>query len=183
MRALFAFFWVWIALLLPFDAARCSEAGPLTISIPRGFEGPIRSDEEGGVTVAWVNRRPVTDGGTLLQVSSIDVGASLDGITLAQRAEGAKHYLVEFARGLAQRLGAFTLGEIDRLTLAGLPAARAKWSGTVGGSPSVGVMYCVLVGHTVVSLQTQDAGTEITPAMYSAMGAIEGVRVRPQTQP
>jgi hypothetical protein len=39
-------------------------------------------------------------------------------------------------------------------------------------------MYCVLVGRSVVSLSTQDIGTEITPAMYGAMDAIENVRVR-----
>jgi hypothetical protein len=183
MRAFVALVWISIALLLPCEPSWCAEAGPLLISVPRGFDGPIHSDEGGGATVAWVNRRPATDGGALLQVSSIDVGASLDGITTAQRAEGAKHYLVEFARGMSQRLGAFTLGEIEDLKLAGLPAARVKWSATVGGSASVGVMYCVLVGHTVVSLQTQDVGTELTPAMYSAMGAIEAVRVKPQTQP
>jgi hypothetical protein len=38
-------------------------------------------------------------------------------------------------------------------------------------------MYCVLVGHSVVSLHTQDLGSAITPAMYSAMRAIEGVRI------
>jgi hypothetical protein len=30
----------------------------------------------------------------------------------------------------------------------------------------------------VVSLNTQDIGTAITPAMYGAMSAIEGIRVR-----
>ena len=65
----------------------------------------------------------------------------------------------------------------DRLTQS-LPAVRGRWTGTAGGSPAVGVLYCVLVGHSVVSLHTQDVGSEITPAMYSAIGAIEGVRLR-----
>jgi hypothetical protein len=39
-------------------------------------------------------------------------------------------------------------------------------------------MFCVLVRHSVVSLQTQDIGSAITPEMYTALGAIEGVRVR-----
>jgi len=36
--------------------------------------------------------------GTLLQVSAIDVGTSLDGITPSQRVEGSAHYLLEFAK-------------------------------------------------------------------------------------
>jgi hypothetical protein len=39
-------------------------------------------------------------------------------------------------------------------------------------------MYCVLVGSSIVSLHTQEVGSEITPAMRSAMAAIEGVHVQ-----
>ena len=72
----------------------------------------------------------------------------------------------------------FEFGEFEQLSLAGLPAARTRWTATTSGQPAIGIIYCVLVGHSVVSLQTRDTGTEITPAMYSAMSAIEGVRVR-----
>jgi hypothetical protein len=118
------------------------------------------------------------DGGTLLQVSAIDVGSSLDGITAAQRAEGARHYLLEFVGGIGQRRSNFEVGDIDEVSLAGLPAARVRWTGTVDGHDAIGVMYCVLVGHSVVSLHTQDLGSAITPTMYSAMSAIEKVHVR-----
>jgi hypothetical protein len=53
-----------------------------------------------------------------------------------------------------------------------------RWTATDSGHAAIGIIYCVLVGHSVVSLQTRDTGTEITPAMYSAMSAIEGVRAR-----
>jgi hypothetical protein len=178
VRRLVAHCWLSAALLFPCGHAFCADAGPLVITVPQGFDGPTRSDGNGGVTIAWVKRRPTSDGGTLLQVSAIDVGTSLDGITPSQRVEASAHYLLEFAKGIAQRLGDFELGNIDQVSLARLPAARARWTGTLGGRGSTGVMYCVLVGRSVVSLQTQDAGSEITPAMYSAIGAIEGVRVR-----
>jgi hypothetical protein len=149
------------------------------ISVPPGFEGPTQEDANGGVTVAWIERQPVPDGGTLLQVSAIDVGSSLDGITQAQRVEGASRYLLEFVRGVGQSLLNFKFGEFEHLSLAGLPASRVLWTATTAsGHAAVGVIYCVLVGHSVVSLQTRDTGTEITPAMYTAMSAIEGVRVR-----
>jgi hypothetical protein len=160
------------------EPAWCANAGPLIISIPEGFEGPSRSDEDGGVTIGWIKRQPASVGGTLLQVSAIDVGASLDGISSAQRLEATAHYLMEFVKGIGQRLGDFEFGEIDQASLAGLPAARVRWTGTVKGRATIGVMYCVLVRHSVVSLQTQDVGSELTPAMYTAIGAIEGVRVR-----
>jgi hypothetical protein len=178
VRRLVAFLWFSLALVLPCEPSFCADVGPLAISVPEGFDGPARSDEAGGVTYAWVKHRPVSDGGTLLQVSAIDLGTSLDAITPPQRAEAANHYLLEFAKGIGQSLGDFKFGDIEHVTLAGLPAARGRWTGIAGGSPAVGVLYCVVVGHSVVSLHTQDIGSEITPAMYSAMGAIERVRAR-----
>jgi hypothetical protein len=168
-----------IALVFSCEPSFCADAGPLVISVPPGFEGPTQEDANGGVTVAWIERQPVPGGGTLLQVSAIDVGSSLDGITQAQRVEGATHYLLEFVRGVGHSLLNFQFGEFEQVSLAGLPAARVHWNATTtSGQAAIGVIYCVLVGHSVVSLQTRDTGTEITPAMYSAMSAIEGVRVR-----
>ena len=60
--------WLCLALALPSCPAFCADAGPLAISVPPGFDGPIKSEENGGVTIAWVKRRPGSDGGTLLQV-------------------------------------------------------------------------------------------------------------------
>jgi hypothetical protein len=166
-----------ILLSIPGAPAFCAEAGPLVITVPQGFDGPIRSDEN-GVTIAWVKRRPASDGGTTLQVSAIDVGSSLDSIAPSERIQAASHYLMEFLKGLGQSLGHFEFGAFEQVTLAGLPAARVRWTGTVAGHATIGIMYCVLVGHSVVSLQTQDIGSGITPEMYSAIGAIEAVRVR-----
>ena len=170
--------WLCLALALPCGRVLGADAGPLVISVPRGFDGPIRSEENGGVTIAWVKHRPASDGGTSLQVSAIDVGSSLDGIAPTERIQAASHYLMEFLKGLGQQLGHFEFGEFTQATLAGLPAARVRWTGTVAGHATIGLMYCVLVGHSVVSLQTQDIGSGITPEMYSAIGAIEAVRVR-----
>jgi hypothetical protein len=167
-----------ISLAFSCEPSFCAEAGPLVISVPPGFEGPTRDDSNGGVTVAWIERQPVPGGGTLLQVSAIDVGTSLDGITRAQRVEAASHYLLEFVRGVGHSLENFVFSEFEQVSLAGAPAARVRWTATNSGHAAIGVIYCVLVGHFVVSLQTRDTGTEITPAMYSAMGAIEGVRIR-----
>jgi hypothetical protein len=164
--------------MLPCKPSWCADAGPLVIAVPEGFEGPTRSNAEGGITIGWFKRQPASDGGTLLQISAIDIGTSLDGITPAQRTEATAHYLLEFVRGIGQRLRNFELGDIEQASLAGLPAAHVHWSGILSGKATVGIMYCVLVHHSVVSLQTQDVGSEITPAMYTAIGAIEGVRVR-----
>ena len=168
-----------VALLFSCEPSFCADAGPIVISVPPGFEGPAQEEANGGVNVAWIERQPVFGGGTLLQVSAIDVGSSLDGITQAQRLEGTTHYLLEFLRSVGQSLSNFQFGEFENVSLAGLPAARVRWTATTSsGHAAIGVIYCVLVGHSVVNLQTRDTGTAITPAMYAAISAIEGVRVR-----
>jgi hypothetical protein len=158
-------------------AATAAEVGPITIAVPEGFAGPATRNLDGGLTVAWVKRRPASPAGTLLQISTVDLGAALDQVKGPDRYEAAKHYLLEFVKGVGQRRDNFQLGDVDRVTLAGLPAARVRWSGSLGNEPAVGVMYCVLVHHSVVSLHTQDAGSELTPAMYSAMSAIDAIQV------
>jgi hypothetical protein len=65
---------------------------------------------------------------------------------------------------------------VEAVSLAGVPAARVQWTGGVGEIQAVGVMYCVLVGGSIISLHAQDMGSEITPAMQLAIVAIEGVQ-------
>jgi hypothetical protein len=170
--------WLVATLALLCAPCWCANAGPIVITIPDGFDGPTRSNSAGGVTMGWVKQQPGSDGGTLLQVSAIDVGTSLEGITPAQHIEATQHYLLEFIKGAKEHVDDFKFGDIDQTNLAGLPAARVHWTGTINGRATIGVMYCVLVHQFVVSLQTQNLGSEISPAMYTAIGAIEGISVR-----
>ena len=156
-----------------------ADVGPIAISVPPTFEAPTKENANGGVTVVWIERQPVTGAGTLLQVSAIDGGPSLDGISKEQRLDGATHYLLEFLRGIGEPLLKFQYGEPEYVPLAGQPGARVRWTATTpGGQAAIGVLYCVLVGHTIVSLQTRDTGTEFTPSMYAAISAIEAARAR-----
>jgi len=170
--------WLVAALLLVWAPSWCATAGPIVITVPDGFEGPTRSNTAGGVTMGWVKQQPGSDGGTLLQVSAIDVGTSLEGITPAQHIEATQHYLLEFIKGLGQHVDDFEFGDVDQASLAGIAAMRVHWTGTVNGRATIGIMYCVLVHQFVVNLQTQNVGSEVSPAMYTAIGAIEGISVR-----
>jgi hypothetical protein len=165
-------------LVLPTGMALPADVGPLSITVPAGFDGPTTGENEGTVMTAWVKHHPGDDGGTVLQISVVNMGSALNEITLVQRAEGAKHYLSEFIVGVARRRDNFKLGEVEPVSLAGVPAARVQWTGGVGEIQAIGVMYCVLVGSSVISLHAEDVGSKITPAMQLAMAAIEGVRAQ-----
>jgi hypothetical protein len=179
LRGPMGFLSLVVALLFSGEAAFGADVGPIVISVPPAFEAPTRENANGGVTVVWIERQPVTGAGTLLQVSAIDGGPSLDGISKEQRLDGATHYLLEFLRGVGEPLLKFQYGDPEYVPLAGQPGALARWTATTpSGQAAIGVIYCVLVGHTIISLQTRDTGTAFTPSMYAAISAIEGIRVR-----
>jgi len=167
-----------IAALLGAAPSFAADIGPLFLAVPDGFDPPASSETDGGVTTAWTKRRPGTTDTTLLQVSVLDGGAAFDDASAEDRFEGARHYLLEFVRGIARTEDHLELAEIERVSLAGLPAARGRWTGIVANKPIAGVMYCVLVGHSIVNFRAEDAGPGITPAMYGAIAAIEAVRRR-----
>jgi hypothetical protein len=175
MRIATPFVLLCLFLTLPMRMALPADVGPLSITVPAGFDGPTTGENEGTVMTAWIKHHAGDAGGTVLQISVVEMGTALNGITVAQRAEGAKHYLSQFIDGVARRRDNFNLGEVESVSLAGVPAARVQWTGGVGEIQAIGVMYCVLVGSSVISLHAEDVGSEITPAMKLAMVAIEGV--------
>jgi len=177
MRPLIALLVTSLSMALACPSCWCADFGPVSISIPEGFDGPLGGKKDGAATAAWVKHHPDSDGGTLLQVTTYDEGAALKGITSGQRAEGAKKYLADFIGAVARRRDNFKLGAIESQSLGGMPGARVQWTGTIGSVSSIGVMYCVLVDTTVVSFHTQDTGDEVTAAMKSAMAAIESARI------
>jgi len=179
MRAFMALLFA-LLLALPFAAARCADFGPISITVPPGFDGPIGGGKGSARTAAWIRRHADAQGGTLLQVTTYDDGPDLRSSGWQARAQSAKKYLLEFVAGVAQQRENFQLGEVESLSLAGEPAVRVKWTGTVGSATAIGVMYCVLLDTAIVSFHTQDTGSEITDAMKSAMAAIESIKVRQQ---
>lgn len=151
--------------------------GPVALSVPAGFEGP-ESQKRGGLTLAGFRKpNPGTDTAALLQISLYEFGVRLADLPARERGNAAEKYLRELIRGIERRRSAFVLSPPTRLKLAGIPAARAAWRGSLNGQDGNGVMYCLVVGTQVVSLHTQDAGSAPTQAMEDAMKAIEGLRV------
>jgi hypothetical protein len=178
MRASLLACFAAFSLLAAYRIGLCADVGPISIAVPPGFDGPTSGSVASADTTAWVKRHPNADVGTLLQVTTYDAGAGLAGITNAQRAEGAEKYLLDFIGGVQRKRENFKLGAVQKISLASVPAARVSWTGEAGGMPTNGVMYCVIVGTTIVSFHTQDTGSEVTAAMQIAMKAIEGVQKR-----
>ena len=153
--------------------------GPVTVILPAGFS-PAGSQTQGNMQVAaWTKGEGAAK--TLLQISIYDFGSAAQGAPSEKElAEGAEKYLGDFLKGIERHRTDYSQSPIERVKLAGLPAARSTWKGQAGGIAAVGVMYCVIVNQRiVVSLHTQDAGSAPTPAMREAMKAIESVRVAP----
>lgn len=177
LRALAGVFIIDIA-GTPVVAVATETVGPIEISIPKGFV-QAQSQHQGALEVsAWTRSTPTGTTKSLLQVTIYDFGSQLDGASPQDLAKGSEKYLREYLSGVEHRRTDYLLSQIEHLKLAGLPAARATWTGRVDGTPSVGVMYCVIVQKQfVVSFHTQDLGNAPTDAMRQAMKSIEAVRI------
>lgn len=151
---------------------------PVTLSIPSGFEGPVRQEHQGLVVIGFAKARADSRSNTLLQVNLIDLGSRLNGLKESERGRAADKYLLDFVGGIERRRSNFQRSQPSRLTLARLPAAKLQWTGQVNGTDTIGVMYCVVVGTKVVTFHAQDLGSQPTAAMIDAMKSIEGVRLK-----
>ncbi len=140
--------------------------GPIVISVPDGFVAAQTQKRKKSLITAWT--RSVRDGSskTLLQIEIIDSGKPED-------AEKQLHQALEV---IGRRRANFAVSPLAHLQLAGLPAVRASWNGSIGGYAVVGVVYTVTVkDRYVVKLLAQDLGNSPTDGIFVAMKAIESI--------
>jgi hypothetical protein len=152
--------------------------GPLRLTVPEGFQGPIRQDEGAATVVGFSKPRADARANTLLQISIYDAGEGVEPLPDAERAAAATKYLLEFLGGVERQRTGFKRTTPEVIEIDGIPAARTTWTGRISGRAvdAVGVMYCVVVGSSVISFHTQDLGSTPTSAMQDAMRAFESVR-------
>jgi hypothetical protein len=159
--------------------AATATVGPVTIDIPAGFTAAGSQSQASMQVAGWTKGTGTAK--TRLQVSIYDFGSALKGASSEKDlADGAQQYLLEFLKGIERRRTDYSQSPVERLKLAGLPAARSTWKGRAGDVGATGTMYCVIVNkRIVVSLHTQDAGNAPTAAMREAMKAFEAMRIAP----
>lgn len=151
----------------------------LTLDVPAGFEGPTSgSPGPGAKVVAYSKPHAGVDGGTLFQITTYDFGSSLEGMPEEERGNASEHYLGQFLGGVERKRTAFRASPPERISLGGLPASRVMWTGNFNGTPVSGVMYCVVIGTTVVTLHTQDVDDAPPENRRAAMDAFEALRVK-----
>jgi hypothetical protein len=155
--------------------------GPVVLAIPEGF-AKMQSQRQKTMQVSAWTKQSAEDGTkTLLQVSVYDFGSEPGKLPNPEElGAGAEQYLREFLSGIERRRENYSLSAVKHMKLAGLPAARATWKGSIGVKAVTGVMYCVIVKNQfVVSFHTQDLGSKLTSNMRQAMKSIEAVQLSP----
>ena len=151
----------------------------LTLDVPDGFEGPILASPGPGAKIAGFTK-PYSDssGGTLFQITTYDFRSSLEGMPEEERGNASEYYLGQFLGGVEGKRTSFSASKAERISLGGLPGSRVTWNGKFNGTPTSGVMYCVIIGTTVVSLHTQDIDGAPPENRSAALAAFERMRVR-----
>lgn len=151
----------------------------LTFSVPDGFVGPTTGAPGLGANVtAYTKPYSGTPGGTLLQISTYDFRSALEGMPEEERGNASEYYLGQFLGGVERKRTSFSASRPERLSLGGLTASRVTWTGRFNGLSTSGVMYCLIIGTTVVSLHTQDIDGAPTGNRSAAIAAFEGLIVR-----
>ena len=127
---------------------------------------------------AYVKPHAGIDGGTLFQITTYEFGPELESMPEEERGNASDYYLNQYSEGLARKHTLFDAPPSTRITLGGLPASRAEWTGDTFGTPLSGVMYVVVIGTTVVNLHTQDVEGAPPENRKAAMEAFEGLRLK-----
>jgi hypothetical protein len=153
--------------------------GPVSISVPEGFETAQTQRLKKTLITAWTKSVRSSGLKTLLQINVIDFGSAPGKPAAPQDLNiYAEKYLHQFLDGIERRRTNYVSSPIAHIRLAGLPAARATWNGAVGGRAAVGVMYSVIVHNRfAVVFHTQDLGSTPTSGMFEAMHSIEAATV------
>lgn len=172
---------MWVTILVaqfllavPVHAAPVT-VGPVVIIVPDGFQAAQTQRLKKTLITAWT--KSVRNQGlkTLLQINVVDFGSPPGKPAAPQDLNSyAEKYLHQFLGGIERRRSNYVSSPVAHIELAGLPAARATWNGSVGGRAAVGVMYSVIVQNRyAVIFHTQDLGSTPTSGMFEAMQAIE----------
>jgi len=157
--------------------AAASPGDLVQIVVPAGFEGPTSADPGPGAHIdGYVRHIPGQERGTLLQITTYDFGSKLKDMPKEELADAAEHYLLQFLGGVERKRTGFHASKPTRVSLGKIPAARVEWTGTAQGEAMSGVMYCVIVGTTVVEFHTQGFRDSPPSDRVDALRAIESVK-------
>jgi len=143
--------------------------GPVVITVPQGFAAAQTQKAKKTLVTAWT--KSVKDGSskTFLQLTVIE---------LAKPAapEDAEKILRRELATIGRRRANYSSSPVAHIQLAGVPAVRVTWNGSIGGYPVMGVLYSVIVkDRYVVKFLAQDLGTTPTDGLFEAMKAIESI--------
>jgi hypothetical protein len=170
--------WGFVAafLALPLQAAPVT-VGPVVISVPEGFEAAQTQRTKNTLVAAWTRSVRASGLKTLLQINVTDLRTPA-GKPPSEAEPGAlaEKLLRQSLEDIERRRSNYTSSPVAHVQLAGIPAARATWNGSLGERAAVGVMYCVIVRNRyAVILHTQDLGNTPSSGMLDAMQAIESM--------
>ena len=141
--------------------------GPIVITVPQGFVAAQTQKQKKALITAWT--KSLQGSKTLLQISVID-------LVRPAAPEAAEKFLRQALDEIARRRSSYAASPVAHIALAGVPAVRASWNGSIGGYAVMGVVYSVIVKERyLVKFLAQDLGNTPTDGVFEAMQAIESI--------
>src|SRR5580658_2743893 len=99
--------------------------GVVQIDVPAGFEGPVTQQPDSKSWVAgFVKQYPDDTRGTLLEITTYDVGDQLKSMPESLRVSTTDSYLKQMLGGVARKRTSFKSSPPTHIQLGGVPASR-----------------------------------------------------------
>jgi hypothetical protein len=177
--------WVRIVGLACLALTRSIQAGNfevvgLVIDVPANFEGPVVSQPAAhSKTYAFTVASVVLSPSTVLQITSVDLGADLGKHKNAELTEITSRYLLQMLSGIESRRTEYQRSKPGSIRLGGVSGAEITWSGKLSGLETNGAMYCVAVGTGLAFFHVSGGGRVPNPDMKAAIKAVEALHLAP----
>lgn len=127
-----------------------------TLELPGGFTGPIR--QSAGPTEMWAfsKSHESSETNSLIQFSIINLDEASADDPVRPPTVTNKDLLLKMLAGIERRRTDFWKGNYKEIKLAGIPANKIEWSGSVENFKMKGVYYTFIYERFLYAISLQD---------------------------
>lgn len=148
----------------------------LTLDLPKGYDGPIKSVKGPSEMLAFTKPNEGGKTNALIQFSVLDLTKAPADSPLRTAKVTNKDILLDVLKGIERRRTDFKKDDYQELTIAGLPANKIKWQGNAQGAKMKGVYYTFIYEGYLYAVSLQDIVPFADKNLLDMGKAVESMR-------
>lgn len=151
----------------------------VVVVVPPQFSGPVRATpDQASEVVAYSSGGAPSVPREVLQFTRYSMAGIPPDLSDADIEKGTTQYLLQMLQGIERRRTSYAQTAPIRIQLGGKTGFRASWTGGLDGTPTNGVMYCLILGSNVVLIHAFGEGTQPSDLLKQAFRAVERLNVK-----